>query len=94
MNTLKLMGKNKTGKKQKKGYEIQLNEAKNYEIEVKAKDFAGNEKVSQIGFEIYEEKSLWQKIVEPVRKYIFYGNEKVIQDKKMVKEDEKGRKKK
>ena len=48
-------------KQQKKGYEIQLNEAKNYEIEVKAKDFAGNEKVSQIGFEIYEEKSLWQK---------------------------------
>ncbi len=82
MNTLKLMEKNKTGKKQKKGYEIQLNEAKNYEIEVKAKDFAGNEKVSQIGFEIYEEKSLWQKIVEPVRKYIFYGNEKVIQDEK------------
>ena len=65
-------------KKQKKGYEIQLNEAKNYEIEVKAKDFAGNEKVSQIGFEIYEEKSLWQKIVEPVRKYIFYADNKKI----------------
>ena len=81
-------------KKQKKGYEIRLNEAKNYEIEVKAKDFAGNEKVSQIGFEIYEEKSLWQKIVEPVRKYIFYGNEKVIQDEKMVKEDKKEGKKK
>ena len=59
-----------------------------------AKDFAGNEKVSQIGFEIYEEKSLWQKIVEPVRKYIFYGNEKVIQDEKMVKEDKKEGKKK
>ena len=78
LNTLKL-----NRNKQKKGYEIQLNEAKNYEIEVKAKDFAGNEKVSQIGFEIYEEKSLWQKIVEPVRKYIFYGNEKVIQDEKV-----------
>ena len=25
---------------------------------------------------------MWQKIVEPVRKYIFYGNEKVIQDEK------------
>lgn len=32
---------------------------------------------------------MWQKIVEPVRKYIFYGNEKVIQDEKMVKEDKK-----
>ena len=68
---IKINGKKQNRKKQKKGYEIQLNEAKNYEIEVKAKDFAGNEKVSQIGFEIYEEKSLWQKIVEPVRKYIF-----------------------
>ena len=91
---IKINGKKQNRKKQKKGYEIQLNEAKNYEIEVKAKDFAGNEKVSQIGFEIYEEKSLWQKIVEPVRKYIFYGNEKVIQDEKMVKEDKKEGKKK
>ena len=33
-------------------------------------------------------------IVEPVRKYIFYGNEKVIQDEKMVKEDKKEGKKK
>ena len=91
---IKINGKKQNRKKQKKEYEIQLNEAKNYEIEVKAKDFAGNEKVSQIGFEIYEEKSLWQKIVEPVRKYIFYGNEKVIQDEKMVKEDKKEGKKK
>ena len=91
---IKINGKKQNRKKQKKGYEIRLNEAKNYEIEVKAKDFAGNEKVSQIGFEIYEEKSLWQKIVEPVRKYIFYGNEKVIQDEKMVKEDKKEGKKK
>ena len=71
-----------------------IEDGEKYEIEVKAKDFAGNEKVSQIGFEIYEEKSLWQKIVEPVRKYIFYGNEKVIQDEKMVKEDKKEGKKK
>lgn len=91
---IKINGKKQNRKKQKRGYEIQLNEAKNYEIEVKAKDFAGNEKVSHIGFEICEEKSLWQKIVKPVRKYVFYGNEKVIQDEKMAKEDEKERKKK
>lgn len=91
---IKINGKKQNRKKQRKGYEIQLNEAKNYEIEVKAKDFAGNEKVSHIGFEICEEKSLWQKITEPVRKYVFYGNEEVIQDKKMVKGDEKERKKK
>ena len=44
---IKINGKKQNRKKQKKGYEIQLNEAKNYEIEVKAKDLAENCGTSQ-----------------------------------------------
>ncbi len=55
---IKINGKKKQNrKKQKKGYEIQLNEAKIMKQEVKSKRFLREmKKVSQIGFEIYEEK--------------------------------------
>ena len=86
---IKINGAKQKSEKQKGLYECKVDEAKAYEVEVKAKDLAGNEQISRIGFEIEQEKTLLQKITEPVKKYIFYGNEKVIQDEKMVKEDKK-----
>ena len=31
---------------------------------------------------------MWQKIVEPVRKYIFYGNEKAVKKEEQLKEEQ------
>ena len=65
-----------------------VDEAKAYEVEVKAKDLAGNEQISRIGFQIEQEKTLLQKITEPVKKYIFYGNEKTVKKEEQLKEEQ------
>ena len=78
---IKINGKKQKNKKQKAVHEYKVEEAKAYEIEVKAEDLAGNEQISRIGFQVEKEKTLLQKITAPVRKYIFYGDEKVMDDK-------------
>lgn len=73
---IKINGEKQKSEKQKGVYECKVDEVKEYEVEVKAKDLAGNERISRIGFQIEPERTFLQKITDPVRKYIFYGNEK------------------
>ena len=58
LNTLRLMERSKKSEKQKGLYECKVDEAKAYEVEVKAKDLAGNEQISRIGFQIEQEKNI------------------------------------
>ncbi|WP_454971030.1 Ig-like domain repeat protein [Dorea sp.] len=83
---IKINGAKQKSEKQKGLYECKVDEAKAYEVEVKAKDLAGNEQISRIGFQVEQEKTLLQKITEPVKKYIFYGNEKAIKEEEQLKE--------
>lgn len=85
---IKINGAKQKSEKQKGIYECKVDEAKAYEVEVKAKDLAGNEQISRIGFEIEQEKTLLQKITEPVKKYIFYGNEKAVKKEEQLKEEQ------
>lgn len=85
---IKINGAKQKSEKQKGLYECKVDEAKAYEVEVKAKDLAGNEQISRIGFEIEQEKTLLQKITEPVKKYIFYGNEKAVKKEEQLKEEQ------
>ena len=85
---IKINGAKQKSEKQKGLYECKVDEAKAYEVEVKAKDFAGNEQISRIGFQIEQEKTLLQKITEPVKKYIFYGNEKAVKKEEQLKEEQ------
>ena len=86
---IKINGKKQKSEKQKAVYECKVEAAKAYEIEVKARDFAGNEQISRIGFQVEPEKTIFQKITDPVRKYIFHGNGKTENEKATVKEDRK-----
>ncbi len=52
---------------QKKVYEYTLHTCKDYEVTVKARDRAGNEAVKSIFFQVVPQKSLMEKIVEPVK---------------------------
>ena len=85
---IKINGAKPKSEKQKGLYECKVDEAKAYEVEVKAKDLAGNEQISRIGFQIEQEKTLLQKITEPVKKYIFYGNEKAVKKEEQLKEEQ------
>ena len=85
---IKINGAKQKSEKQKGLYECKVDEAKAYEVEVKAKDLAGNEQISRIGFQIEQEKTLLQKITEPVKKYIFYGNEKAVKKEEQLKEEQ------
>ena len=85
---IKINGAKQKSEKQKGFYECKVDEAKAYEVEVKAKDLAGNEQISRIGFQIEQEKTLLQKITEPVKKYIFYGNEKAVKKEEQLKEEQ------
>ena len=85
---IKINGKKQKNEKQKAVYECKVEEAKTYEIEVKARDIAGNEQISRIGFQVEKEKTFLQKITDPVRKYIFYGNESAVKDKRSKKTEE------
>ena len=85
---IKINGAKQKSEKQKGLYECKVDEAKAYEVEVKAKDFAGNEQISRIEFQIEQEKTLLQKITEPVKKYIFYGNEKAVKKEEQLKEEQ------
>ena len=51
----------------KKVYEYTLHTCKDYEVTVKARDRAGNEAVKSIFFQVVPQKSLMEKIVEPVK---------------------------
>ncbi len=82
---IKINGKKQKNEKQKAVYEYKVEEAKTYEVEVKAVDLAGNEQVSRIGFQVEPEKTLFQKIADPVRKYIFYGNKKTVKAENQLK---------
>ena len=84
---IKINGKKQKNEKQKTIYEYKVEEAKAYEVEVKAKDFAGNERISRIGFQVEPEKTFLRRITEPVQKYIFYRNEKVEKEEKQIKEE-------
>ena len=85
---IKINGAKPKSEKQKGLYECKVDEVKAYEVEVKAKDLAGNEQISRIGFQIEQEKTLLQKITEPVKKYIFYGNEKAVKKEEQLKEEQ------
>lgn len=73
---VKINGKKQKSEKQKDVYEYKINEVNAYEVEVKARDLAGNEKVSRIGFQIEPERNFFQKIADPVKNYILYGKDK------------------
>lgn len=66
---VKINGKEqKLKKKNADSYECKVNEEKAYEIEVLAKDFAQNETVSRVSFQIGAEKTMLQKIIDPLKK--------------------------
>lgn len=47
--------------------QFHVKEVKNYEIEVKAVDMAGNQKTTRIGFQVIPEKTMLQKLTWPIR---------------------------
>ena len=59
-------------------------------LKVKGKKILrGNEQISRIGFsDRAGKKTLLQKITEPVKKYIFYGNEKAVKKEEQLKEEQ------
>lgn len=89
---IKINGEKQKSEKQKGVYECKVDEAKEYEVEVKAKDLAGNERIARIGFQIEPERTFLQKITDPVRKYIFYGNEKAVKTENPLNEGKINRK--
>lgn len=84
---IKINGAKQKSEKQKGLYECKVDEAKAYEVEVKAKDLAGNEQISRIGFQIEQEKTLLQKITE--RKEIYFlWKEKAVKKEEQLKEEQ------
>ena len=47
--------------------QFHVQEVKNYEIEVKAVDMAGNQKIARIGFQVIPEKTMLQKLTWPIK---------------------------
>lgn len=73
---VKINGKEqKLKKKNSDSYECKVDEEKEYEIEVMAKDLAQNETVSRVSFQIGAEKTMLQKIIDPVKETFFGGKE-------------------
>lgn len=73
---VKINGKEqKLKKKNSDSYECKVDEEKEYEIEVLAKDLAQNETVSRVSFQIGAEKTILQKIMDPVKKTFFGGKD-------------------
>ena len=85
---IKINGEKQKSEKQKDVYECKVEKAKAYEVEVKAVDLAGNEQISRIRFQVEPERTFLQKITDPVRKYIFYGNGKNVKEEKQIKGEE------
>ena len=76
IEAVKINGKEqKLKKKNTDSYECKLDEEKEYEIEVRAKDLAQNETVSRVSFRIGAEKSILQKIIDPVKRTFFGGKD-------------------
>ncbi|MFR3391725.1 MAG: hypothetical protein ACLTT1_14875 [[Clostridium] scindens] len=49
-------------------YQFTVQDLKNYEIEVKASDYAGNQAVGHMQFQVSPKKTVFQRLIKPIEK--------------------------
>ena len=65
-----------------KAYQYTVNEAQDYTVFVKASDKAGNVAEESLFFTVEAEKTMVQKIVEPIKKKLISGEKKESSEEK------------
>lgn len=68
IDEIKINGEVQKTNKRSKIHQFTVQELKNYEIEVKASDYAGNQAVSHMQFQVSPKKTVLQRLIKPIEK--------------------------
>ena len=65
---IKINGEAQKTNKRSRIYQFTVQDLKNYEIEVKASDYAGNQAVGHMQFQVSPKKTVFQRLIKPIEK--------------------------
>ena len=68
IDEIKINGEVQKTNKRSRIYQFTVQDLKNYEIEVKASDYAGNQAVGHIQFQVSPKETVFQRLVKPIEK--------------------------
>lgn len=68
IDEIKINGEAQKTNKRSRIYQFTVQDLKNYEIEVKASDYAGNQAVGHMQFQVSPKKTVFQRLIKPIEK--------------------------
>ena len=68
IDEIKINGEVQKTNKRSRIYQFTVQDLKNYEIEVKASDYAGNQAVGHMQFQVSPKKTVFQRLIKPIEK--------------------------